>query len=140
MPGLRHAHTLQQLEGMNNYFFSDYLFGFLLNFLYDLYILDYPKYMLIKYSPGGEYSSTSSSCCSVWAWRKPGIKKSWSLELENTCPTFVIRFNIVVTQSYFSSVVLCIFCSNFAVLFVIESGTRNLNLGIEINLHLRNKN
>jgi len=27
-----------------------------------------------KHSPGGECPKTLLSCCSVWAWRKPGIK------------------------------------------------------------------
>ena len=33
--------------------------------------------------PGVSTQESSCSCCSVWAWRKPGIKRSWSLSSEN---------------------------------------------------------
>jgi len=44
-----------------------------------------------KYSPGGEYSNKPLSCCSVWAWRKPGIKKSWSLYPSSSISYFILH-------------------------------------------------
>jgi len=67
MPGLRHAHTLQQLKEINTLLFlSDVLFRSLLFFVsVGSFLVYYVALLLIKYSPGGEYSLTSLSCCSV---------------------------------------------------------------------------
>jgi len=86
MPGLRHAHTLQQLQVQLHVLLLGYVivsWWFCIVLVFCCYLLLFGVWMLIKYSPGGEYSLTFFSCCSVWAWRKPGIKKSWSLSSEN---------------------------------------------------------
>jgi len=46
-----------------------------------IYLFLFGLFLCFKYSPGGEYPNILCSCCSVWAWRKPGIKDSVTKEV-----------------------------------------------------------
>jgi len=78
IPGFRHAHTLHQPKCMNGDVYSSpfiLLIGGVTcllstNVKVDLLLHD----TFSKHSPGGECPKTFLGWCSVWAWRKPGIK------------------------------------------------------------------
>jgi len=120
MPGLRHAHTLQQLEWNNDSFFRDYYFLLMLFLLVLLFLCLFFVFLLLillNTLPGVSTQRILFSCCSVWAWRKPGIKKSWVLELllllssssstivchvhSSSLPSIIINSKVFKTRSPF---------------------------------------
>jgi len=76
--------------------------------------------VIIKYSPGGEYSLLLFSCCSVWA-------KSWSLSSENC---------VYVSSLFFRRVRFIIMLPNFDVSFLFRTAQSFLWLDPSNNLYL----